>query len=67
MDGTTEGDLGTTPFGRCDEIMLGGCVNTCDVSLVSNEASDSGLAIGIALETTTTPKVIDCWIKPYWL
>lgn len=68
MDGTTEGDLGTTPFGTVTEVMLGGVAADCDVTIKSNEAADTSVCVGIALDTTTVPGVVvDCWIKPYWM
>lgn len=68
MDGTTEGDLGTTPFSTVTEIMLGGVAADCDVSLLSNEAADTSVCVGVALQTTTVSGVvIDAWVKPYWM
>lgn len=68
MDGTTEGDLGTTPFSTVTEVMLGGVAVDCDVSLLSNEASDASVCIGIALQSTTVAgAIVDCWVKPYWM
>lgn len=68
MDGTTEGDLGSTPFATVVEFYIGAVASTVNVNCLTNEASDATSYIGIALQTTTVSGVpIDCWIKPYWM
>lgn len=67
LNGTTEEDHGTTPFATVTEVMLGAVLSTSTVNLLTNEASDSGLSIGMALEATTVAGVqVDAIIKPFW-
>jgi hypothetical protein len=68
LNNTTEEDHGTTPFATLVEVYLGGVVATRTVTILSNEASDSGLGIGMALEASTVAGVqVDAYIKPYWM
>lgn len=68
MDGTTEGDLGTTPFATVVEFYIGAVASTVNVNCLTNEATDASAYCGVALQTTAVAGVpIDCWIKPYWM
>lgn len=68
LNGTTEEDHGTTPFGTVTEFYIGAVPSTTNVTILTNEASDASAYCGIALQTTAVSGVpIDCWIKPYWL
>lgn len=68
MDGTTEGDFGTTPFATVTEWYIGAVASTVNVNCLTNEASDASAYCGIALQTTAVAGVpIDCFIKPYWM
>jgi hypothetical protein len=68
LNGTTEEDHGTTPFGTLVEVMLGAVLSTSTVNLLTNEATDASAYCGIALQTTTVAgDVIDAFVKPYWM
>ena len=68
MDGTTEGDFGSTPFATVTEWYIGAVASTVNVNCLTNEASDASVYCGVALQTSTVAGVvIDCYIKPYWM
>ena len=68
LNGTTEEDHGTTPFGTVTEIMLGAVLSTSTVNLLTNEATDASAYCGIALQTTAVAgTVLDAFVKPYWM
>lgn len=67
MNGTTEGDLGSTPFATVTEFYIGAVASTVNVNCLTNEAADSTCHCGIALDSGTAGQQIDCYIKPYWM
>lgn len=68
LNGTTEEDHGTVPFGTITEFYIGALASTVNVNFLTNEASDASAYCGIALDDATAAgEVIDCYIKPYWM
>lgn len=68
MDGTTEGDFGTKPFGSVTEFYLGAVASTVNVNILTNEASDASVYCGIAVSAASEAgQVVDAFIKPYWM
>jgi hypothetical protein len=68
MDGTTEGDLGTTPYGTVIEWYLGGLESSVNINSLTNEASDASAYCGIAIQAATAAgQAVDAFIKPYWM
>lgn len=68
LNGATEEDHGTTPFGSVTEFYIGAAASGVNVTFKTNEASDASYYCGVALQTTTVPGVpVDCWLKPYWM
>jgi hypothetical protein len=68
MDGTTEGDFGTTPYGTVIEWYLGGLEAGVNVNCLTNEASDASCYCGIAIQAATAAgQAVDAFIKPYWM
>jgi len=67
LNGTTEEDHGTAIFATITEVYLGDiAATTSDVSVLTNESTDS-VNVGVALEASTVSGVsIDCYIKPYF-
>lgn len=68
LNGTTEEDHGTTPFGSVTEFYIGAVASSVNVNVLTNEATDASAYCGIALQAATAPgQVIDAYIKPYWM
>jgi hypothetical protein len=68
LDGTTEGDFGTTPYGTVIEWYLGGVAADRNVNSLTNEATDASCYCGIAIQAATAAgQAVDAFIKPYWM
>jgi len=68
MDGTTEGDFGSTPYGTVVEWYLGGLEAGVNVNSLTNEATDASCYCGIAIQAATAAgQAVDAFIKPYWM
>lgn len=66
LNGTTEEDHGTTAFATVSKVLIGAVASTVDVTILTNESTDS-INIGMARETSAVAGVvIDAHIKPYY-
>ena len=65
LNGTTDVDLGTSPWNTIDTVLIGD-VASASTATVETKAADTN-AIGIALEDGTTGEVIKIYMKPFGL
>ena len=67
MNGTTEEDHATTPYGTVDEIYLGAVASSVNVTVLSNESTESD-SLGIVLgDTVAEGELTDAYIVPYFV
>jgi hypothetical protein len=68
MDGTTEGDLGTTPYSTVVEWYLGGLAANVNINSLTNEATDANAYCGVAIQAASgAGQVVDVFFQPYWM
>lgn len=66
LNGATEEDHATTIYSTVTKAYIGAVASTVNVTVLTNESTDSS-NIGVALEASTVSGVSkDCWIKPYF-
>jgi hypothetical protein len=66
LNGTTEEDHGTTAFATVTKALIGAVASTVDVTILTNESTDS-YVIGVALDASTVSGVaVDAYIKPFF-
>ena len=65
LDGTTDVNLGTSPWNTIDTVLIGD-VASASTATVETKDTDTN-AIGIALEDGTTGEVIKIYMKPFGL
>jgi hypothetical protein len=67
LNGTTEEDHATTPYGTISEIYIGAVASTVNVTVLTNESTES-TNIGIVLgDSVSEGGLIDAYIKPYFV
>jgi len=65
LNGTTEEDHGTTPYGTITEVYIGAAA--VNVTILTNESTDS-VDVGIVLgDSATEGELIDAYITPYFI